>query len=136
MSEEDQKRYWRVDQEERRFDFQPKQYQVEKVKAIQPAPGVRMRGIIGGRLMANFVYLDPNIHVPEHEHHQEQLSVILEGEMELIVNKVPYLLKEGDVFTIPPHALHEANTNEKGCVLIDMFTPPRLYTGAPEVIEP
>lgn len=136
MSEQDQKRFWRVDREEENFEFEPKQYQVEKVKMIQPASGVRMRGITGGRLMANFVYLDPNVHVPAHEHHQEQLSVIQEGEMEFIVNGVSYLLKAGDVFTIPPHALHEAKTYEKGCNLIDMFSPPRLYTGAPEVDEP
>lgn len=113
--------------------FEPRVYQIEKVKAIQPSPGVRMRGIIGDKLMANFVYSEPHVEVPVHQHEQEQITIILEGEMDLVVSGVKYPLHEGEALTIPPNAPHGAFTHDKSCRVLDVFTPPRLFPGAPEV---
>ncbi len=72
----------------------------------------------------SFVDVEEGKTLPEHSHMHQQVSMVLEGEFELTVDGIPYLLKQGDVFLIPPHTKHSgyATMNAK---LLDVFYPER-----------
>ena len=97
----------------------------DDLPAFSPVPGLAMQSVTGGRLMANWVTIQPHRVMPWHQHPHEQLGVMLEGEMELTIGDETRLLRAGDAYAIPPNVPHGAVTHDTGCVVLDVFTPPR-----------
>jgi quercetin dioxygenase-like cupin family protein len=84
-----------------------------------------MRLLAGERLMAAWVTLEPNTVVPDHEHPHEQLGAVLEGTMELTIGGEVRRLEPGHTYVIPPGVRHMATTGAEGCLVLDLFAPPR-----------
>lgn len=59
-----------------------------------------------------------------HSHPHTQISHVEAGAFEVEIAGEKKVLKAGDVFYVPPHAVHGAVCLEKG-VLIDVFSPMR-----------
>ncbi len=59
-----------------------------------------------------------------HQHYHTQITHIESGVFEVEVSGEKKVLKAGDAFYIPPHAVHGAVCLEAG-VLIDVFSPMR-----------
>ncbi|MGR3811165.1 cupin domain-containing protein [Jiulongibacter sp. NS-SX5] len=59
-----------------------------------------------------------------HEHYHSQTTFVESGSFDVTIDGETKTLKKGDVFYIPPHALHGAVCTEKG-VLLDFFSPMR-----------
>ncbi len=133
MSEDQIKKHWKT-VEEQKPEFPHKFYACKDIPVVLPMPGLKMRPVVGQNLMVNFVYYEPNTIVPLHQHEQEQITLVLEGELEFEVEGETRVLKPGDVCTIPAFAKHGAKTYDT-CVQIDAFTPPRPYEGAEELNE-
>ena len=75
--------------------------------------------------MLVWVTIAPNTDYPYHQHPHEQAGTMVEGELELSMAGETRLLKPGDCYAIPPFLPHRARTLEKGCVVLDVFTPIR-----------
>ncbi len=105
--------------------FEPRFYKLDDVKPFNPLEGFLMQSITGGDMMANWVRIEPNREMPRHQHPQEQLGVMLEGSLELTINDETRLLKPGDAYTIPGDVPHHARTYADGCLVLDIFSPPR-----------
>ena len=105
--------------------FQPTWARKDELPRFSPIAGLFMQSVTGGKLMANWVAIEPHRTVPRHQHPHEQLGVMLEGAMELTIGDETRLLRPGDAYTIPPNLPHGAATREDGCVVLDVFTPPR-----------
>jgi hypothetical protein len=56
---------------------------------------------------------------------EEQIVIVLEGEMEFELDGVVRTMRPGDVAIAPPWVPHGAHTNETGCYEVDVFNPPR-----------
>ncbi len=105
--------------------FEPRFYKLDDVKPFNPLEGFLMQSITGGDMMANWVRIEPNREMPRHQHPQEQLGVMLEGSLELTIGDDTRLLKPGDAYTIPGDVAHHARTYDDGCLVLDIFSPPR-----------
>ena len=70
------------------------------------------------------IVLEPGAIVPEHSHHNEQISYILEGALRFHVGGEEKVVRAGEVLIIPPHVPHSAEALER-TVDLDIFTPPR-----------
>jgi quercetin dioxygenase-like cupin family protein len=92
---------------------------------IEMVPGLRFQPVVGDRVMANFVSFDPNTEAPVHWHEEEQISIVLEGELEFEVAGETRTLRRGEAVVIPPNVPHGARTYEGSCLEIDVFHPPR-----------
>ncbi|MDP9363706.1 MAG: cupin domain-containing protein [Chloroflexota bacterium] len=104
--------------------FRPTWARKDDLPRFSPIAGLAMQSVTGGKLMANWVTIEPHRTVPRHQHPHEQLGVMLEGAMELTIGDETRLLRPGDAYTIPPNLPHGAATHEEGCVVLDVFTPP------------
>jgi quercetin dioxygenase-like cupin family protein len=92
---------------------------------FEMSPGLTFRPAIATNLLMNLVTFEKNTVAPVHAHAEEQISYVLEGEMEFEVNGETHLLKPGMGVIIPPYAAHGARTYDTTCSELDIFHPPR-----------
>jgi quercetin dioxygenase-like cupin family protein len=105
--------------------FTPQFYDLGDVAPFSPVEGIQMQAIVGGTMMGNWVRIAPNSAMPRHEHPHEQFGVMLEGALELTIGDETRLLRPGTAYTIPGGVPHHARTLDEGCLVLDIFAPPR-----------
>ena len=114
---------------------------IGKIAPIEIVPGLVFRPVLGERLLVNFVWFEPNTEAPVHTHEEEQVVVVLEGEIEFDVDGDVRMLRPGEAIHLPPHVPHGARTLESSCYEMDIFSPPRralvdlMDSAAPESPE-
>ncbi len=85
----------------------------------------------GENLMINFVRIEPGAEVPLHQHSQEQAGTVIEGSIFMTIGDETRELRRGDVYIAPPNSVHGATGGPDGCLVVDVFSPPRAdYLGA------
>jgi unsaturated pyranuronate lyase len=80
--------------------------------------------VVGEQIMVSRVLLKKGCVVPEHSHHNEQITYILEGALKFHIDGREIVVHAGEVLCIPPHMPHQAEALED-TVDLDVFTPPR-----------
>jgi quercetin dioxygenase-like cupin family protein len=98
---------------------------VSDLDAVEFVPGLQFRPVLGERVMANFVSFASHTVAPTHVHEEEQIVVVLEGEIEFDLDGESRTMRPGDVAVIPPWVPHGAHTLDSSCLEVDVFTPPR-----------
>jgi quercetin dioxygenase-like cupin family protein len=73
----------------------------------------------------NVVRFEPHTVAPVHAHAEEQISLVVEGELEFELNGEARVMRPYMAVVIPSHARHGARTYEQSCVAVDVFHPPR-----------
>ncbi len=80
--------------------------------------------VVGDKLMLARVFLKKGAHVPKHQHHNEQVTYILEGALKFAIDGKEIVVHAGEVLCIPSNMPHEAWALEDTLDL-DVFDPPR-----------
>ena len=93
--------------------------------ALDFAPGLVVRPLVGSRLLASFVRYEPHAEAPLHAHEEEQVFIVLEGEIELELGGERRLMRPGEAALIPAFVPHAARTHDLPAYQIDVFSPPR-----------
>ncbi|MHA1976475.1 MAG: cupin domain-containing protein [Candidatus Hodarchaeales archaeon] len=62
--------------------------------------------------------------LPEHKHHQEQVTNLIKGEFEMHCDEKNVKLESGGVVVIPSNALHSGKALTD-CYIVDVFYPTR-----------
>jgi quercetin dioxygenase-like cupin family protein len=87
-------------------------------------PLLKRHFIVGQNIMLARVLLKKGCIVPEHSHHNEQLTYILDGALKFWIGGQEIVVRSGEVLTIPPNLPHKAEALED-TVDLDVFNPPR-----------
>lgn len=85
------------------------------------------RLVTGDGMMLAHVYLKQGAVVPRHQHHNEQLTYILEGALRFWIGEdesVTVDVRAGEVLHIPSNVWHKAEALED-TLDVDVFSPPR-----------
>ncbi len=98
--------------------------------------GVIARAIDGRNCSIGIVELDPDSHVPEHSHANEQLGLVVSGSVSFRVGDETRELGPGGTWSIAPDVPHEVHVGPEGAVVIDVFSPPRADWLALERLSP
>lgn len=98
---------------------------VNDVDAVEFLPGLEFRPVLGDNVMTNFVTFAPHTEAPMHVHEEEQVVIVLEGELEFVIDGETKLMRPGDVAVIPSWVPHGGRTLDMPCTEVDVFTPPR-----------
>lgn len=88
------------------------------------APGYSARLIHTDHLTLSYVSVEAGAPLPEHAHPHEQVTSVIEGQFELVVEGRAYQMGPGDVVVIPSNARHSGKAL-KSCYILDAFYPPR-----------
>jgi quercetin dioxygenase-like cupin family protein len=87
-------------------------------------PLLQRHFVVGQNVMLARVLLKKGCVVPEHSHHNEQITYVLEGALKFWIDGKELVVHAGEVLTIPPHMPHKAEALAY-TVDLDVFNPPR-----------
>ena len=99
-------------------------YDWNQVEKEQLSPTFARQVIHSDTMTVARVYLRKGCSVPEHSHHNEQISMMEQGSLKFVIDGREKVLQAGQVLRIPPHVPHSAEALED-CIAVDLFSPPR-----------
>ena len=97
---------------------------IKNIKSKELVPGITGYYAHGENLTFGFVELKAGSNIPMHQHVQEQITYIIEGQLDMVIGGQPSLLTAGTYFVIPSNTPHSAIA-KTGCKVIDVFSPVR-----------
>jgi quercetin dioxygenase-like cupin family protein len=100
-------------------------FDVASLPGFAPLEGIQMNVLSGGRMMANWVRIEPGATVPDHAHPHEQIGLVLEGEIDMTIDGKTRRLAPGHAYVIPGGVRHAGVGGPAGCLVLDVFSPPR-----------
>lgn len=106
---------------------------MDKITNIPPkqlAAGISGHYAHGEKATLGFVELKKGSSVPLHHHVHEQITYILEGQLDMVIGGVAYSLTPGMYHVIPSDVPHSA-VAITDCKVIDVFGPVREDYKAP-----
>lgn len=95
------------------------------VEPVVFVPGLEFRPALGESTMLNSVRFAPHTEAPVHSHDEEQITLVVEGELEFDIDGEVRRLTPGMVAVIPANVPHGARTGDIACHEYDIFNPPR-----------
>jgi len=95
------------------------------VLAVEALPGIFRRTLAWGeRSMVVESTFEAGAEMGVHAHPHEQITYLVDGELEMKVGGDTHVLAHGDSLLVPPEVPHGARAQKKS-VAIDAFSPPR-----------
>lgn len=98
---------------------------LDRVDGFELAPGALGRPLFGEGAMLNLVEIEAGAVVPPHSHPEEQLGLVLHGEMRLTVGGVEHVLGPMDAYVVAGGVEHAATFGPEGATVLDVFAPTR-----------
>ena len=97
---------------------------IKNVKPKQLAPGLIGYYAHGDKMTLGLVEIEAGSQLAEHKHPHEQITYIIEGQLDMMIGGKAYSLTAGMCHVIPSDTLHSAIA-KTDCKLIDVFSPVR-----------
>lgn len=97
----------------------------EELPRLELAPGIGARALLGTNLLVSFVRWEPHAVAPLHAHAEEQVFVVLEGQLEITLGSEERLMSPGEAAVIPAWVEHSVRSLDAPAYQIDVFDPPR-----------
>jgi len=97
---------------------------IKNIKSKELAPGITGHYAHGDKATFGFVELKKGSSVPMHSHIHEQITYILEGQLDMVIDGVDCSMTAGMYHVIPSHVPHSA-VAITDCKVIDVFGPVR-----------
>jgi quercetin dioxygenase-like cupin family protein len=113
------------DQSGEASDAPPRFVRVDDLDPLIVLPGLEFRPVTTESVMTNFVTFEPDAVAPDHHHDEQQIAIVLGGELTFTVGGETRVMHAGDCVVIPPNVEHGGFAGPPGCQALDVFTPPR-----------
>ena len=97
---------------------------IKDIPAKEIVPGVTGHYAHGDKHSFGFVELKAGSFVPEHHHLHEQITYVLEGQLEMNIGGEKQVLTTGNYYVIKSNVIHSALAITN-CKIIDTFSPVR-----------
>lgn len=88
-------------------------------------PGYRARIYHGDAITFAVLEVDPNAALPAHHHHNEQVGLLVRGELTFNAGEEQRTVHAGDGWVIPAGEEHDAIAGPEGAIVIETWSPPR-----------
>jgi quercetin dioxygenase-like cupin family protein len=97
---------------------------LEDIKSHEFLPGFTGRFVHGAASTLSYVTIKKGSELPTHQHPHEQITHIVEGELQMLIGDTQYVLTPGSVHVIPGNVPHSAYALTD-CKVLDFFSPAR-----------
>lgn len=98
---------------------------VEDLNGIELPGGPLLRPVLGDGVMVSFAHYEPHTEAPLHAHAEEQIFVMLDGELEMELDGEVRTMRRGDAAVIPAWVPHRVTAGDRPATQLDVFCPPR-----------
>jgi quercetin dioxygenase-like cupin family protein len=98
--------------------------EINKIESVEMFAGFTAKFIHTENLSLGFWEVKKDSILPEHSHINEQVTQVLEGELELTIDGKTAIYKAGFMAVIPPNIVHGGRAITD-CKLFDIFYPCR-----------
>ena len=95
------------------------------IKTKEPVKGISIRSVYLDNVMLTHIEFEPGSIIPEHRHSNEQITLILEGKMDMAVGNEKKTVVKGDVIVIPANIEHSAKILDEFTIAVDAWSPAR-----------
>jgi len=99
-------------------------FNVKELPKKEVKKGVTVSSVFLKDLMLTYFEIEPETEIPAHKHPHQQISFILEGEMEFKLGRGTRILKPGEGAVVPPNTEHSARSLT-GVKVVDAWNPIR-----------
>jgi quercetin dioxygenase-like cupin family protein len=106
-------------------DASPRFARFHDLDPLVVIPGLEFRPVTTDAVMTNHVTFEPDAVAPAHHHDEQQIAIILSGELTFTVGGETRVMHAGECVVIPPNVEHGGFAGPEGCEALDVFTPPR-----------
>lgn len=100
-------------------------YPKDALRLREDVAGARFWAVGLEKSMLTYFEAAPGTIFPEHSHDSEQITLVLEGEIDFSYGGGTVTLRPGDVIAIPANEPHSARTGALACRAVDAWSPPR-----------
>jgi unsaturated pyranuronate lyase len=100
---------------------------MQSIKNIPPrtvVEGITGHYAHGAKLTFGYVEIKAGSRLPEHQHPHEQITFVIDGQLDMIIGGKPYSLTAGMYYVIASNVPHSAFAATE-CKIIDAFSPVR-----------
>ena len=100
---------------------------MQKIKNLPPkelVPGITGYYAHGNAMTLGYVEIKAGSDLPQHQHVHEQITYVLEGQLDMVIGGKPCSLTTGMYYVIPSNMPHGAIA-VTDCKVIDVFNPVR-----------
>jgi quercetin dioxygenase-like cupin family protein len=97
----------------------------EQIAAETPYPGIARRVLGTAKATVQEYRFDPGATYPLHEHPQEQITMVLEGELTFTVGAEVHALSGGAWSVVPGDVPHGITAGPTGARFLAILIPPR-----------
>ncbi len=109
---------------------------VDEIEPLQIWPGVVGRAVSSELTTFSYLELAPDVHVPEHEHVNEQVGLLIRGSVRFRIGEEERDLEPGATWCIRAHVPHQVWAGSEGAALVEVFAPGRDDWGDRERLAP
>jgi quercetin dioxygenase-like cupin family protein len=107
---------------------------LESLPVAEPFPGLRRRSFDSAGATVNEYAFEPGARFPLHRHPQEQVTLVLEGEVEMTIDGRVSTLAAGAWSVVAPDVEHSITAGPQGARILAILVPRRSAADAYTVI--
>jgi quercetin dioxygenase-like cupin family protein len=100
-------------------------FHVDELPVLDIVAGLALRPLLATNVMLSFARYEPHAEAPRHAHVEQQVFLMLEGELEMDLDGDVRTMRPGDVAVIPSWVPHRVTAGEAPAFQLDIFCPPR-----------
>ncbi|MBN1497022.1 MAG: cupin domain-containing protein [Spirochaetes bacterium] len=88
-------------------------------------PGFLFKEAHLSNVMVTWVEMEPGSVLPEHSHAHEQISLVVQGKLELTIGGNTRIMEKGDVAIVPSNVVHSGRVLDVFTIAVDAWNPIR-----------
>ena len=92
--------------------------EIEAQKFVERLPGWRGRYFHTATMTFAHYEFDRDARIHEHSHHAEEVYEVLEGELEIVIDDVAYIVGPGHAAIVPAHSRHHVKALTSGKAIV------------------
>lgn len=96
-----------------------------ELPAKYPLEGITLKSVSGDRTMMTFFEFEPGAIIPLHQHPHEQITYVIEGEIEFTLDGETRLVRAGEGVVVRSDSQHSARVLSKPAKAVDAWYPIR-----------
>jgi quercetin dioxygenase-like cupin family protein len=97
---------------------------------------VRRQVSQGSNMTVSRYQFEPGGEFPLHRHEQEQVTVVLSGDVTMTIENEAHLLGPGESIIIAPNVLHRGSVGSHGAEVVGIVAPPRSDSKEINFVDP